>query len=301
MEHVDLSRIHLSKSFLAVALDKSTRKLVITFTDGTTAAADVLLGADGIRSAVRQFFVPNSAPRWTGWITFRSVFPLSHVAHIPDLPDEATHFWGPNRELFVSKLGRGLFTVVGSHHSDPDAPDAPYKDAAWDSDGDVAALRAYYEGWSPLARAIVDATPYSRVYPNAAAQGLDSWVFEDGRVTLAGDAAHAHGGAFAAGGSLAIDDAWAFAASILRVFPEAAAASQLPSDADVAWALELYERTRKPHTDRVMRMVYEGNKKRVERMGKAETDDELRARMQNRGDPAWIHEHDVEATFSCQA
>lgn len=298
LEHVDPSRIHLTKSFLSLVFDKSTRKLVITFTDGTTASADILLGADGIHSAVRRFFVPTLAPRWTGRVIFRSVFPLSSVEHIPDLPDEANHFWGPDRTFFVSKLGKGLFTVGGSYQSDPDAPDAPYKDAIWDSDVDVAVLREHYKDWSPLTRAIVEATPHLRIYPNTAAQGLDSWVLGDGRVTLAGDAAHAHGGSFAAGGSLAINDAWAFAASIMQVFPETAKSTQLPSDADVTWALKLYERTRKTHTDRILRMVRERNKKAVERIGKTETDDELRARMRNRPDTAWIHEHDVEATFA---
>lgn len=128
LKHVPPSRIHLSKSFESVSFDSSLRKLVIAFTDGTTAAADILLGADGIHSAVRTLFVPSSGTSWTGWVTFRSVFPTSHLAHIPNLPDEATHFWGPDRTLFVSKLGKDLFTVVGSYQGDPDAQQAPYKD-----------------------------------------------------------------------------------------------------------------------------------------------------------------------------
>ncbi|ORY56849.1 uncharacterized protein BCR38DRAFT_461454 [Pseudomassariella vexata] len=293
--HVNPSRIHLKKSFGSANFDHSLNKLVIAFEDGTTATADILLGTDGIHSPVRRFFVPTSIPNWTGWVTFRSVFPISHVSRIPDLPDEACHFWGPNRTLFVSKLGKDLFTIVGSYQADPDAPDAPWKDSVWNEQGDVEVLREYYQDWSPLARALIDATPYTRIYPNAAAPGLDSWVFENGRVTLAGDAAHAHGGAFAAGGSLAIDDAWAFAASILHVFPEGAVG--LPSDEDIALALRSYENTRKGHTDRVLKTVLEGNKKKKAMVGKPETDEELRVRMKNRPDTAWIHECDVEAAF----
>lgn len=296
LEHVDNTRVHLSKAFHSVVSDSASKNLVITFTDGTTTTADVLLGADGIHSSVRRFFVSTSAPTWTGWVAFRSVFPISHVAHIPDLPDEATHIWGPDRSIFMSKLGRDLFTVVGSSQSDPSAHDAPYKDAVWDSDGDVNQLRQYYRDWSPLVRAVVDAVPYTRIYPNTAGHGLDSWVLGSGNVTLAGDAAHAHGGAFAAGGSLAIDDAWAFAASVLEVFPVSATAP--PSEGDIARALGLYEKTRKAHTDRVLRTVHQGNKKKLDRVSKVETDEELRARMKNREDPAWIHEHDVEATFA---
>ncbi|KAI1078735.1 salicylate 1-monooxygenase [Whalleya microplaca] len=298
-KHVDPSRIHLSKAFESVALDAATQKLLITFTDGTTATADIILGADGIHSSVRTFFVPTSSTAWTGWVAFRSVFPISHVAHIKDLPDEANHFWGPDRTFFVSKLGRDLFTVVGSYQADPNAPNAPYKDSTWNSDGDVNVLREFYKDWSPLVRQIVDAIPYTKVYPNAAAEALETWVLGGGRVTLAGDAAHAHGGAFAAGGSLALDDAWAFASSILHVFPENA--TRKPTDAELLKALRIYERTRKSHTDRVMRAAHENNVKKLARYSQAaepETDEQLIARIKNRSDPSWIHEHDVQATFA---
>ncbi|KUI54724.1 6-hydroxynicotinate 3-monooxygenase [Cytospora mali] len=299
VEHVEPSRIHLNKPFQSVTFDEGLNKQVITFTDGTTATADIILGADGIHSKVRTFFVPTSRTAWTGWVAFRSVFPISHLSHIPDIPDEAEHIWGPDRTLFISKLGRDLFTVVGSHQSDPDAPDAPYKDASWDSTGDVAVLQAFYRDWHPRYRAIVDATPWTGVYPNSAAHALDTWVLGDGRVSLAGDAAHAHGGAFAAGGSLALDDAWAFAASISHVFPpDAESLSGPPTGEAIARALKIYESTRKAHTDRVMAVVHELNAKKVDRLGLVPTDEELRARMQNRYDPSWIHEHDVQAAFS---
>ncbi|KAF1959472.1 salicylate 1-monooxygenase [Byssothecium circinans] len=296
LEHIDSSQIHLGKSFQSVTFDESIKKLVIKFFDGTIAQADVLLGSDGIQSPVRRHFVPTSGTKWTGWVTFRSVFPISHVAHIKDLPDEANHYWGHDRTLFLSKLGKDLFTVVGSYQSDPDAADAPYKDAVWDQDGDVRVLKEYYKDWSPLIRAIVDAVPYTRIYPNAAAHGLDSWVLGNGRVTLAGDAAHAHGGAFAAGGSLAIDDAWAFASAIKHVFPEHATSA--PSEEDIARALNLYDRTRRPHTDRVLHNVHSGNKAKVARIGRSETDEELRERIKKRESPSWIHEHDVVSTFA---
>lgn len=295
LEHIHPEQIHLSKSFHSVSFDQSAKKLKIRFLDGATASADILLGSDGINSPVRRQYAPTSGTKWTGWVTFRSVFPLSHVAHIPDLPDEANHFWGPDRTLFLSKLGKDLFTVVGSYQSDPDAEDAPYRDAVWDEEGDLQVLKEYYKDWSPLIRAIVDAVPYTRIHPNVAAEGLDSWVLGNGRVTLAGDAAHAHGGAFAAGGSLAIDDAWAFANSVLHIYP--LDANALPSEEEIARALRIYEGTRKAHTDRVLETVHSGNKAKVTRIRKPESDAELRRYMKERQDPTWIHEHDVRLAF----
>ncbi|KAI0178452.1 salicylate 1-monooxygenase [Pestalotiopsis sp. NC0098] len=298
--HVDPSRLHLSKAFSAAAWDESSQKLAITFADGTTAAADVLLGADGIHSRVRTQYVPSSRTAWTGWTTLRSVFPVSpHLDHLAPgtIPDEAVHVWGPDRTLFLSRLGGGLFTVVGSAQSDPLAPGAPYRDATWNSDGDVGVLRQYYRDWSPAVRAIVDAVPHTRVYPNSTAHALDTWVLGGGRVTLAGDAAHAHGGAFAAGGSLALDDAWAFAAAIFQAIPPDS--TRAPSGLDIAGALALYERTRKPHTDRVMTVVAQMNARKVDevRRGEVITDAELRRRMKEGADTSWIHEHDVTESF----
>ncbi|KAL8387019.1 hypothetical protein RB595_010218 [Gaeumannomyces hyphopodioides] len=316
LQHVDPARLHLRKTLASIGTDPATSRQILTFADGTSAAADIVLGADGIHSPVRQVFAPGTRARWTGWVAFRSVFPRSHVAHLPDLPDEAVHVWGPDRTLFLSPLPAGpaagaepLFAVVASAQEDPDAPGAPYGDVTWNSDGDVAVLRAFYRDWHPALRAVVDATPFTRVYPNAAADGLDSWVLGDaGRVTVAGDAAHAHGGAFAAGGSLGIDDAWAFAQSVMHFFPRRGSAGGAvpPADlgssqgANVTAALRLYERTRKAHTDRVQRTVRDKNDGVLRRLraGAEETDEAMRRRLTSREDLAWIHEHDVVAAFA---
>ncbi|KAM0323045.1 hypothetical protein ACHAQA_009144 [Verticillium albo-atrum] len=298
LDHIEPGRLHLGKAFDSVSRDPSSQELTVTFADGTSIVTDILLGADGIHSPVRQAFVPTSSARWTGYLTFRSVFPRSHVQHIQDLPDEAVHYWGPERSLFLSPLAQDLFTIVGSHQSDPDAPDAPYKDSVWNSDGSVDKLREFYKDWSPVVRAVIDAAPFTKIYPNTAAKELATWVLGDGQVALAGDAAHAHGGAFAAGGSLAIDDAWAFTRSILHVFPEKQPLSQTLNGENITRALRLYERTRKSHTDRVQKTVQQRNKGLVALIFKDETDDELRTRMTTREDLAWIHEHDVDQAFA---
>jgi salicylate hydroxylase len=271
--------------------------LIITFADGSAATAHILLGADGINSAVRRYFVPASEPKWTGWTAFRSVFDVKLLKDqgLDAVLEEANHWWGPDRTFFSSRLGKNLFTIVGGHYSNPDAPNAPYKDATWNSDGNVDILREYYQDWHPVVRKMVNATPYTRQYPNTAAPGLNTWTYCNGRVTLAGDAAHAHGGALAAGGSLALDDAYAFAAALWHVFSPLAN----PSTIDIQRALSIYERTRKAHVDCVISTVREGNRAILTRLERSmHTDEELRARLKNRSDPYWIHEHNVEAAFA---
>lgn len=293
LRHVDPNSIHLRKTFQSVETLPSG-ELTITFTDGTSITADILLGADGIQSAVRRFFVETSAPKWTGWVAFRSVFDAKLVEHIPTVTDEANHWWGPDRTFFASRLGKDLFTIVGGNYSDPNAPDALYKDSVWNSQGDLETLKGLYQDWHPSIRQMIEASPYTRLYPNTFATSLDTWVYGDGQITFAGDAAHAHGGAFAAGGSLALDDAWAFTGAVYHIYPPA---STKPSLGAIAKGLQLYERTRKAHTDRVLATVHANNQKIVERQGKPESDEQLRARMKSRADPSWIHEHDVNDAF----
>jgi salicylate hydroxylase len=270
--------------------------LTVSFTDGSTTTADILLGADGINSAVRRYFAPDSAPKWTGWVAFRSVFDIKLLEGLDTaILDDANHWASPDRTFFSSRLGQNLFTIVGGNYSDPDAPDAPYKDATWNSDGDINVLREYYKDWNPAVRKMIHASPTTRIYPNTAAPGLDSWIYGQGRVTLVGDAAHAHGGALAAGGSLALDDAYALAAALWHVFPPGANLGT----GEIQRSLALYERTRKTHTDAVISTVQKGNKAINARLKKPrETDEELRERLKNRGDPYWIHEHDVVASFA---
>jgi 2-polyprenyl-6-methoxyphenol hydroxylase-like FAD-dependent oxidoreductase len=55
------------------------------------------------------------------------------------------------------------------------------------------------QNWHPLIKALTEANPYTNLYPNFADDAISTWVFKD-RVTLVGDAAHVHGGAFAVGG-----------------------------------------------------------------------------------------------------
>ncbi|KIM94710.1 hypothetical protein OIDMADRAFT_60487 [Oidiodendron maius Zn] len=296
LENVPRDIIHLKKKLVSAKANPNDG-VVLEFQDETIATADILLGADGLRSGVRGAFVPDVVLKWSGWTAFRAVFDTSLAASIPNLPEDSTHWWGPDTNFFASRLGKNAFTVVGGIHSNPDDPDAAYKGVSWDQEANVKLLREKYTDWNPVVKSLVDITPSIRFFPNfSCGSSLPTWVFGS-RATLIGDAAHAHGGAFATGGSLAIDDAYAFYLSITFVFP--VTATQKPSPTEIQKALELYEATRKPHADRLLKTVHAAiqAKRATVAAGTFETDQELRERAAKGSNTTWLHEHDVVKAF----
>lgn len=143
--------------------------------------------------------------------------------------------------------------------------------------------------------------PYVKTYPNYAGTALPSLVF-GGRVALLGDAAHTHGGAFAAGGSLAVNDAYALSLALAHVWPPGDVSSR-PTKEQLATALNLYDGTRRPLVTRLLNIVHSNAQARrwaADKRGgdgEGETDAELRTRIANRPDMSWLTEHDVDKEF----
>ncbi|OGM49771.1 monooxygenase [Aspergillus bombycis] len=288
LDHVPSERIHLGKT--VVSADVSHDKVILHFADGTSTQGDILIGADGIHSKVRQSFVPNHQLFSTGKVFLRSTFDASLVEHIQDLPLDSTHWWGPRENFFASRLGKNQYTTVGSFDLPVEA-DGRARNVQWDDEENVEVLRQRYKDWNPVVKALVDSTPYTRIYPNYAGKPLPTWVL-DSRVSLVGDAAHTHGGAFAAGGSLAIDDAYA----LFLAFQHALGSSrdQKPKAHEVRDALVLYDETRRPHTERLLTIVLRGIGAPATN---TDSDEILVERVQNKPNTTWLSEHDVQKTF----
>ncbi|KAH6991151.1 hypothetical protein BKA56DRAFT_512132 [Ilyonectria sp. MPI-CAGE-AT-0026] len=296
LENIPKDLIHLNKKTVDVTTNPD-KGATLYFEDGTTAEADICIGADGIHSNVRKTFVPTHTLHWTGWVALRATFEASRLKDL-DYPKDAAHWIGHDRNFFHSHLGKGLFTTVGGFHADPSDPNAQGHDAKWDDLGSLDEFKKLYKDWNPTVRAFIEASPYVRLFPNFAGSALETWSF-DSRVTLVGDAAHTHGGAFAAGGSLAIDDAYALHLALNHVWPSSSSQKDKPTKEQIGEIFRIYEATRKPHINKLLGVVHNslaGQKTTVER-GKTETDEQLRNRVLQRMDPWWIGEHDVEGAF----
>ncbi|UKZ83998.1 hypothetical protein TrVFT333_011814 [Trichoderma virens FT-333] len=283
LEHVPKEWIHLNKKITRAEANDDG---VVLFS--TTAP---------MPTNVRASFYPDYKLRFSGKVFMRSTFDVALVeGKVPDLPADAAHWWGTKDTFFSSRLGKGLYTVVGAYDDGRSAEELE-KSITWDQAGNVQFLREKYKDWHPVIKALTELTPHARLYPNYAGDALPSWI-PFSRVTLVGDAAHTHGGSFAAGGSLALDDSLALGLAFKHIF--SSHSSNLPfSQENIRRAFSLYDQTRRPHTARLLSIVHGLISRKAPSYATPEEEDEaLRARMKSRPDLQWLSEHDVEKAFA---
>lgn len=173
----------------------------LTFDDGSTDTAAVVIGADGIHSVVRTAMLGPESPDFTGVVAFRAVVPAARVGDLPNL-GAFTKWWGPNPEtqIVTFPLSRGedifIFATV---------PQDTWTDESWTTAGDADELRAMYADFHPEARALLDAVDEVLKSALYVRDPLPSWSTD--RVTLLGDACHPMMPFMAQGAGQAIEDA----------------------------------------------------------------------------------------------
>jgi salicylate hydroxylase len=202
------------------------------FADGNESEADIVIGADGIRSVVRRSLFGPEAPRFTGCVCWRGLVPLdAFPAGV--VSRDGTMYMGP-RSHVIYYLVRGGELVNFVAHVESDA----WTGESWTQECDRAEVMESYAAWhEPLLRLLGSADRYYKwaLYDR---DPLDRW--SKGRTTLVGDAAHAMLPYIGQGACMAIEDGYILAAAIV----------QMPDD--LGGALAHYERLRMPRTRRAV-------------------------------------------------
>jgi salicylate hydroxylase len=208
----------------------------LDFADGTSDAADAVIGADGIHSPVRTSIFGPDAPKFTGLVSWRAVVPRDRLEGLANL-DSFTKWWGPeaDRQIVTFPLTRGEEIFVFAT-----TPQQDWREEGWTLPGDIAGLRDAYADFHPEARALLDACDEVTRSALHVREPMARW--SDGRVTLLGDAAHPMVPFMAQGACMAIEDA-VLLARALRDADRAA----------VPAALTAYEDARRDRTAAVQR------------------------------------------------
>lgn len=214
-----------------VAVAQNEDEVEVTFQDGSVLRADVLIGADGIHSAVRGALFQKDSPRFSGYIAYRGMVPAERLVDL-DLPIDLNNFLGPHRHFVRYFVGRGShvnFVAI--------VPARDEHGESWSAQGDVAEAVAEFAGWHPSVQRIIGAADSVFRLALHDRDPLPNWSV--GRVTLVGDAAHPMLPFLAQGASQAVEDATVLARCLTK------------ATSGVADALRRYEETRQPRVNRI--------------------------------------------------
>ena len=223
--------IELNKS--CVGFEEGPDEVTLRFSDGSTATADLLVGADGIKSAVLEQLVGPQAPRFTGQSAWRIVVPANQLPE--GFMEQRMYIWvGPGKHAVTYYLRGGkLVNLVACVDSDSWTEEGWTVKAPWED------LKQEFEGWCDKIQLIVDQADRNSCFRWALYNrpALESW--HSNRVVLMGDAVHATLQYMAQGAVMAVEDA----AVLTRV---------LSSDEELPEALARYQRNRLPRTTRIV-------------------------------------------------
>jgi salicylate hydroxylase len=223
--------VHLNKT--AVGFEEREDAVTLRFADGTSATGDVLIGADGVKSAIRAQVAGAVTATYTGDAAWRLTVP---VERLPDnFMGHVMSVWvGPGRHAVCYYIrGGALLNFVGCVETPVEAEESWTARFPWED------LRADFEGWHRDIMTIIDKVDRDKCYRWAlfTRPALPEWSTR--RVTILGDAAHPTLPYLAQGAAMAIEDG----AVLTRA---------LKQEETIAGALQLYQRNRTARTAKIV-------------------------------------------------
>lgn len=224
--------ILLNNKVSKVSFNQNGCKVVLE--NGNTMDADMVVGADGIHSVVREALFGKDDARFTGNIAWRATVRADSVSDF-DVPQGPCVWAGAGKHAVTYPIRGGtLLNFVGVVEQDG------WEIESWTEQAPKEEALKDFHGWSPLVQHILNQAEVHHRWALFDRAPLSNWT--SGSIVLVGDACHPMLPSLAQGACQAIEDAWVLAEHVDRVGDDL---SDLPT------ALEAYEAVRKPRTTKV--------------------------------------------------
>ena len=267
--------IHLGRK--ATGFAQEAGRVTLHFADGGAASGDVLIGADGVHSKVREQLWGADAPQFTGCMAWRGIVPMDKLpAHLARIV--GTNWLGPGGHVVHYPLHGGkVMNFVGVVERDD------WRVESWSVRGTHDEALSNFAGWHEDVRTLIRniGTPYKWALMGRAP--MTQW--SQGNVTLLGDACHPTLPFMAQGAVMAIEDGMILARALDEV-------------AGIPAALLRYEDARRERTAKLVE-ASAANAKRFHSQSLSTADEAQayldrefnEARVKERYD--WLFEYDV--------
>ncbi len=215
----------------------------LTFTNGHTFEADLVVGADGVRSMVRRFVTDGEGTHYSGTSALRGIVPTDRLPSLPD--PQAIQFWmGPDAHLLHYAIGANGQDV--NYFAVMEGPDAWPQPGSATTGIDPADALAAFEGWHPAVTEMVAATPHTLRWGLFVVPHLLRW--HRSRAVLLGDAAHAMVPHHGQGANTTIEDAITLAELLVGAGPR-----------DIDAVMPRYQALRRARTRKIQRSSWATN------------------------------------------
>lgn len=265
-------------------LEDAEDGVTLHFKDGTTATADVVIGADGVHSKVREFLIGAEAakPVFAGSVIYRALVPMEKAIEVlgSEHAQNSVTLCGPGKAAISYPIDFGKTLNVAAFtfgHKE-------WPHEKWIVPANHEELAALFKGWGKPAQGLMKLLDL----PSLSAWGLfDSSpapYFYKGRVAMMGDAAHASTPFQGQGAGQAIEDACVLSALFAKV----------TTPDDVPNALAAYDQVRRPRAQRVVSTSREsGQLMSMQQSGVGDNVEKMREKLDTR--MHWIWHRDLVA------
>lgn len=235
---------------------------LLTFENGKTVAAKLVIGADGINSLIRERLLGVEKPLYSGWIGHRCLLDMDKL-RASGLEFEACvkWWWDHSRHImaYATKNDRSEYYYVTGVPVETWDHETSWVDSSREE------MEAIFAGSHPVVNALIDATTVVSKWPFWNRDPLSLW--SRGRMCLLGDACHPMRPHMAQGAGMAIEDAAVLTRSLTETGLD-----------DYATAFDIYEKTRRDRATRV------------------QTISNANTWLKDPEDPAWLYGHDPMTT-----
>ncbi len=207
-------------------------RITLFLENGEVFEADILIGADGVHSALRSQMFESPKANYSGLVAWRGLIDMQRLPEDLRRP-VGTNWVGPHGHVVTYPLQSGkVLNFVGV------IEDHEWRTESWSAKGSREECAARFPGWHPYIQAMIQAIDQPFKWALVGRDPLPRWSI--GRATLLGDACHPTLPFLAQGANMAIEDAMLITRCIDHF------------DTDPALALGRYEELRVERCTRIV-------------------------------------------------